>query len=232
MEEKGMKHTKLDLVCLLLLLVVMAICSRAWAQAPASLDVSSDMDCNWKLDGVEQARLMVGDAKVIKTFVGNHLIEATSFDGQAKWQGTVIADSSAKNVVRIPLTDMLPFWADPATGLSWAKKDNGGDATWSQANEYCRNLTLGGRSGWRLPTIVELWGVFDQSKAGEQGLHPKGGIRLSWAGIWSSTQGNNTEEKLAFSFYNGSRDSSELGPSNFNRALCVAKSDRVIVSGQ
>jgi hypothetical protein len=66
--------------------------------------------------------------------------------------------------------------------------------------------------------------IFDQTKAGQKGLHPKGGIRLSWAGIWSSTQGNNSEEKWAFSFYNGSRGSSELGPSNFNRALCVRRS--------
>jgi hypothetical protein len=221
MEEKGMKHPMRDLVCLLLLLGIMAVCSRSWAQAPASLVVTSDMDCNWKLDGVEQARLSADDANVIKTIVGEHLIQATSLDGQAKWQVTVTADSWAQKVVKISLSDRLPFWADPATGLTWAKKDNGSDATWSQANEYCRNLRLGGRSDWRLPTIDELWGIFDQTKAGQQGLHPKGGIRLSWPGVWSSTQGNNSEEKWAFSFYNGSRRSSKLGPGNINRALCV-----------
>jgi hypothetical protein len=156
-----------------------------------------------------------------RTIVGEHLIQATSLDAQAKWQGTVTADSWAQKVVKISLSDMLPFWADPATGLTWAKKDNGSDATWSQANEYCRNLRLGGRSGWRVPTVDELWGIFDQTKAGQQGLHPKGGIRVSWPGVWSSTQGNNSEEKWAFSFYNGSRGSSKLGPSNINRALCV-----------
>jgi len=122
------------------------------------------------------------------------------------------------------IKERLPFWADPATGLTWAKKDNGSDASWAQANEYCGNLTLGGRSGWRLPTIAELGGIFDQTKAGQKGLHPKGGIRLSWPGIWSSTQGNSSDEKWAFSFHNGSRSSSKLGPSNFNRALCVRRS--------
>lgn len=221
MEEEGMKHAMRHLVCLHLLLGVLAIGSRSWAQAPASLVVTSDMDCNWKLDGVKQARLSADDANVIKTTVGEHLIQATSLDGQAKWQGTVTADSSAQKVVKIPLSAMLPFWVDPATGLTWAKKDNGSDATWSQADEYCRNLNLGGRSGWRLPTIAELWGIFVWSKAGQQGLHPKGGIRLSWPGVWSSTEGNNSEEKWAFSFYNGSRGSSEIGPSHINRALCV-----------
>jgi len=51
-----MKHAKRDLVCLLLLIMVMALCSRSWAQALASLVVTSDMDCNWKLDGVELGR--------------------------------------------------------------------------------------------------------------------------------------------------------------------------------
>jgi len=224
MEEKGMKQAKRDRVCLLLLLGVMAIGSRSWAQAPASLVVTSDTDCNWKLDGVEQAKLTADEANVIKTIVGEHVIQATSLDGQAKWQGTFTADSWAQKVVKISLSDTLPFWADPATGLTWARKDNGSDATWSQANEYCRNLTLGGRSGWRVPTIDELGGIFDQTKAGQPGLHAKGGIRLSWPGVWSSTQGNNSEEKWAFSFYNGSRGSSELGPSHINRALCVRRS--------
>lgn len=226
MEEKDMQHAKRGLPCLLLLLGTIVLCSRSWAQAPASLVVTSDTDCNWKLDGVEQAKLSADNKNMIKTFVGEHLIQASSLDGQATWQGTVTADASSQKVVKILLSDTLPFWADPATGLTWTKKDNGSNATWNQANDYCRNLTLGGRSGWRLPTIAELAGVFDQAKDGQQGLHAKGGIRLSWPGVWSSTQGNNAEEKWAFSFHNGSRDSSELGPNNFNRALCVANPTR------
>ena len=120
-----------------------------------------------------------------------------------------------------PQASQAQFWADPATGLTWAKKDNGSDATYSQAGEYCRNLTLGGRTGFRLPTIDELSGIFVWSKAGQPGLHPKGGISLSWPGVWSSTEGNNSDEKWAFSFYNGSRGSSEIGPGHINRALCV-----------
>ena len=48
--------------------------------------MTSDTDCKWKLDGVEQARLSADDANVIKTIVGKHLIQAISLDGQAKWQ--------------------------------------------------------------------------------------------------------------------------------------------------
>jgi len=216
-----------DPVCLLLLLVAMAICSQSWAQNPASLVVTSDTDCNWKLDGVEQTRLIADEANVIKTIVGEHVIQATSLDGQAKWQGTVTADSWAQKVVKISLSDMLPVWADPATGLTWARKDNGSDATWSQANKYCRNLRLGARSGWRVPTIDELWGIFDEAKAGQTGLHTKGGIRLSWPGVWSNTQGNNSEEKWAFSFYNGSRGSSKL-PRQHQSSFVCARSWRLM----
>ncbi|MGO8793572.1 MAG: hypothetical protein ACLQLC_02020 [Candidatus Sulfotelmatobacter sp.] len=109
-----MKHSMRDLVGALLLLGVIAIGSRSWAQAPASLVVTCDMDCNWKLGGVEQSGLSADGTTVIKTIVGEHLIQATSLDGQAKWQGTVSADSSAQRVVKIPL---LPFWTDAVTYL-------------------------------------------------------------------------------------------------------------------
>jgi hypothetical protein len=216
-----MKHAKRDLVCLLLLLGVVAMCSRTWAQTAASLLVICDMDCNWKLDGVEQTRLRADEVNMVKTVVGDHVIQANSLDRQAKWQGTVTADSWAQKAVRIALSDALPFWFDPATGLTWARKDNGSDATWSQANEYCQSLRLGGRSDWRIPAIDELWGIFDQTRSGQPGLHAKGGIHLSWPGVWSRTEGNNSEEKWAFSFYNGSRGSSEVGPGHINRALCI-----------
>ncbi len=55
-------------------------------------------------------------------------------------------------------------WTDPATGLTWTKADNGSDVNWNQANDYCSNLRLGGYSGWRLPTIDELEGIYDPSQ--------------------------------------------------------------------
>jgi hypothetical protein len=217
---KGIKHAKRDLVCLLLLLGVMAIHSRSWAQA--SLVMISDMDRNLKSDGVQQSGMNADQANVIKAKWAEH--PATLLAGQAKWQGRVAANFRAQEAAKIPHSGMPSFWADTATGLVWAKKDNGSDATWSQANEYCRNLTRSDQTGFRMPTIAELEGVFDQTKAGQHGLHPKGGIGLSGAGVWSSTPGNNSREKWAFSFYNGSKSSSKLGPSNFNRALCVRRS--------
>jgi hypothetical protein len=33
----------------------------------------------------------------------------------------------------------------------WQKGDNGNEVTFEQAQEYCRNLSLGGHADWRLP---------------------------------------------------------------------------------
>jgi formylglycine-generating enzyme required for sulfatase activity len=59
---------------------------------------------------------------------------------------------------------------DDATGLVWQQSpDLNGDGTidsldkltHSQAQNYCEQLTLGGQVDWRLPTIKELYSLFD-----------------------------------------------------------------------
>jgi hypothetical protein len=46
-------------------------------------------------------------------------------------------------------------WTDPATGLTWAGKDNGKDVTWKEAMKHCRDLRVAGYSDWRLATLAE-----------------------------------------------------------------------------
>jgi hypothetical protein len=55
------------------------------------------------------------------------------------------------------------FWIDQISGLIWTVKDNGRDASWRQANKYCRDLRSARYSDWRLPTIDELEGIYDGS---------------------------------------------------------------------
>lgn len=52
---------------------------------------------------------------------------------------------------------------DNITGLLWQKTD-GGEMTYENAIAYCASLTLGGQSGWRLPTIRELYTILNHSK--------------------------------------------------------------------
>ena len=59
--------------------------------------------------------------------------------------------------------------ADSATGLAWQDdySDNGGDikrASWQDALVYCEELSLGGKSDWRLPNRNELFSIVDMSK--------------------------------------------------------------------
>jgi hypothetical protein len=202
-----------------------------WAQSSASLLVTTDTVCDWKLDGQSQGRLNIDDAKVIKTTAGEHLLQATSVDGQLKWQATVTADPSAQKLVKIPLSDMAPTWTDPTTALMWPRKDNGGDVTWQQAANYCQNLSLGGYTGWRLPTIDELQGIYDSgiNVPGQWGngklvaFHVKGSLKLSgWQ--TSSSQGNVSGEAWDFDFGAGLRPSYPLGFDHNGRALCVRRS--------
>ena len=49
---------------------------------------------------------------------------------------------------------------DRETGLLWQQKD-GGEMTWEHAQEYCSALSLGGKTGWRLPSNQELFTILD-----------------------------------------------------------------------
>lgn len=47
---------------------------------------------------------------------------------------------------------------DNVTGLMWQKND-GGEMIYANAFTYCKSITLGGFSDWRLPTAHELFGL-------------------------------------------------------------------------
>lgn len=53
---------------------------------------------------------------------------------------------------------------DRASGLVWQQSDDGQARDWPQALAYCQSLTLGGKSGWRLPNVKELQSIVDYSR--------------------------------------------------------------------
>ena len=55
---------------------------------------------------------------------------------------------------------------DKETGLVWARNANlfNGTRTWQQAINYCRNLSIADRKGWRLPTVEELSSLVDSTQ--------------------------------------------------------------------
>jgi|GEM_PF-751225 len=90
---------------------------------------------------------------------------------------------------------------DKKTHLMWASKDNGSNIEWKNAKSYCENYKGGGYSDWRMPTLNELAGLYDESREQKSGYHLTGMIRITHALQWSSeTEGT---EAAAFYFLEG-----------------------------
>jgi hypothetical protein len=51
---------------------------------------------------------------------------------------------------------------DKNNHLLWQKNIQNSFLTWTEAQEYCKNLNLGGYPDWRLPTKAELEGLVDK----------------------------------------------------------------------
>ncbi len=106
----------------------------------------------------------------------------------------------------------------------WTKEDNGQDIDWHKANEYAKQLRLGGYSDWRLPTIEELEKLYDSKVNGEVKIRKP--FKLSGWWVWSSTkEGSDSAWHFNFGeFGDGERVSGSLDGSFDRRALCVRSS--------
>jgi hypothetical protein len=77
---------------------------------------------------------------------------------------------------------------DKETGLVWERTPSGGTSEWGDALKLCVGAPVGGRRGWRLPTIWELMTLSDPSVS-DPSLpvgHPFVGISTV-DNYWSST---------------------------------------------
>ena len=114
---------------------------------------------------------------------------------------------------------------DPETQLRWTMKDNGYPISWRGADDYCRALTLGRYTDWRLPMIDELSSLYEE-KSGMTMSYPSthGDIRtpflLTHDWVWSSTKdGAGFARRFNFSY--GWLVSTDLNYMDFGCALCV-----------
>ena len=51
---------------------------------------------------------------------------------------------------------------DTDNNLMWQKEHNGKKSNWNTAKKYCENLTLAGKSDWRLPAKEEYEKLFSK----------------------------------------------------------------------
>ena len=101
---------------------------------------------------------------------------------------------------------------DSQTGLMWAPPPNR-DVNWNQADEYVKNLKLGGYSDWRLPKLSELKSLSKQ-KTALKALHFS-----KWA--WTSDMQPALASAWLVNLDNGSEFTDNLVDSRSNRVLPV-----------
>ena len=99
---------------------------------------------------------------------------------------------------------------DKETGLVWDQSPDTGTRNWSNALLHCYPREVGGRKGWRLPTIEELASLIDPNNpGGNPDLppgHPFSNVQSSVYSIyWSATtHASNTSWAWVVVFSNGS----------------------------
>lgn len=74
---------------------------------------------------------------------------------------------------------------DVETGLVWERDPTDGTVSWSDAIDNCHFLALGGRKGWRLPTLAEMNTLVDPVALGLPAGHPFTDVVQS--NYWTST---------------------------------------------
>jgi Protein of unknown function (DUF1566) len=78
---------------------------------------------------------------------------------------------------------------DRETGLVW-QRTPGFEVSFGLVSSQCRNLNVGNRFGWRLPTQAELASLFDPSATSAPGLppgHPFLGLDAAEEVFWTTT---------------------------------------------
>jgi len=75
---------------------------------------------------------------------------------------------------------------DIKTGLMWANVDNGYRITWEDAKRYCESYKGGGYVDWRMPTILELRGIFYPYGLNKDGFHISSFIKIHQCCVWAS----------------------------------------------
>ena len=210
-----------------LVMVVTAGCLLQTARGEtAILVVRTDLECRLSVDGEARGVLKAGEEIRVSVEAGEHRVAAAPVDATVATEAMVEIKGDAHEVT-IPLRAAVEragarkrgYWVDAQTQLMWPAADNGFGVSAAQAAYYCRTLSLGGYTGWTLPTIDQLRALFG-GPANESGHHVSGPTQLTgWQ--WSASPGLEPGQQWALDFGDGARASVVMGDSGLNRALCV-----------
>ena len=85
---------------------------------------------------------------------------------------------------------------DPRTGLIWQNIPFSGNASWQAASHYCRDLSLGGYSDWRLPNINVFKELFENKHKFDTFKQDS----VYWSSS-SAGDGYNTNKRVLYKWY-------------------------------
>lgn len=95
---------------------------------------------------------------------------------------------------------------DTKTGLMWTKKDSHADLgkclNWDASKSYVSKLTTGEYSNWRLPTVKEYKGIYEESKK-NKGLHFDSIFTVAEGTFYWSSETVGSEKARFVFFLNG-----------------------------
>lgn len=83
---------------------------------------------------------------------------------------------------------------DLVTGLQWQSQD-AGEMTFESAIQYCDSLRLAGHENWRLPTLLELFSIFNH-QTNNPALNNVAFIKTDAEYWWSSQEQHNDPGKI------------------------------------
>ena len=214
----------------------------SFADLKKKMEAKREKESQWVKD-FEDAKKMEADSsdmpekiQVWRTFIANLTDERTTKIDEIRkyasyrierlehWKttGKKTAPKEIKYDVRFIAYDDGTV-LDTETNLMWAAKDNGADIDWYHAKNYCERYRGGGYTDWRIPTIDELAGLYDTSKAYRSTCgydeHLTELIRLTCNVPWGSeTHGS---DAVGFVFPDGKRSWSTQSATIYHRALPV-----------
>lgn len=113
---------------------------------------------------------------------------------------------------------------DSSTGLEWQKELNKNQKkqTWIEAINYCEELNLNNKKDWRLPNIIELTSLVDETQVDPAIINDLRNSTLfgGFNYYWSSTSFSNSLDQAWFvGFHSGNQ--STIGKLGVNYVRCV-----------
>ena len=213
------------------------IVSYVWTENGSQVGTGESVALDNVPDGVHTYTLTVTDdsnatdSDSVTVRVGSTVTTQLKKTGQTKSydeNGNEVTDRSIKDdgyyqtgvTPSYTRDDAKEIVTDHITGLMWQDNADASNITknWGDAKSYCQNLSFGGYSDWRLPSIDELMYIADRSLR-NPAIDPTFQHTRS-DGYWSSTSVVGDEDLAWYVyFYDGYDDG--YGKSYSRRVRCV-----------